>query len=77
MQGRAELGDSGPWCGGVAGASWEDSWGGADLVFSQIPVLLETCAPPGVRILQAGRAGAPAACFLSCAGCRVSRSPGK
>lgn len=54
----------GLWCGGAAGGSQEASWGGATLVFSWIPVLLETCGPTGVTILQAGRAGAPSPCFL-------------
>lgn len=55
------------WCGRAAGGSWEAGRGGTALVFSWIPILLETCGLLGVRILQAGRAGAPAPCF----GCSV------
>lgn len=52
------------WCGGVAGGSQDTGHGGAALVFSWIPVLLEGCGLPRVRILQAGRARAPAPWFL-------------
>lgn len=42
----------------------EDSQGGAALVFSQIPVLLEAFGLPRVWILEAGMAGTPAHRFL-------------
>lgn len=65
-------------CGEAAGGSREDSQGGAALVFSQIPVLLEAFGLPSQDIR--GRDGRSASSLLSLlchASCLISRSLGE